>query len=399
MNFLHEFNARPRRPGVGCMPEGLISAVQSVFSETSKISQIHVVRTFLILSIIWAFGLSVICAAPAPPLPSSMARHEVLSVFDQAMDSYEEGYRRYLRGDFPEAERFWKHALELEPNMIKAHYWLGKLYREMGRLGDSLSHWEEAIRLTNLIGDRRKALQTENNEYPAFDQIKITKERERKAAESFMLGRNFLYEGQWNAAIAEFKEAVTAYPANSEYLLMLARVSKDGGDGTGSRKAYSRLLELPDVSHEFQLEAIDSLIAGNDIEPAARALRGMLKTNPMDEDVRRRLAPLEREAPSSVAAAGRVLSRLDRQIVLDLGLDRGLKLADEYSLGLRSFRPGDPVIDPNTGKVLGRLPDTISGELLVTKVFARSAWALIRKQFGSGVKVGDLVEIADGKRR
>lgn len=352
-----------------------------------------------VVTLILAAEGALLFAAQPTPLASSMARRELVSVFDQAMDAYEEGYRQYRRGNFLEAERYWKRAIELEPNFLKAHYWLGKLYREMGRLGESITHWEEVLRLKDLIGDRRKALQIENNEYPALDQIKETQERERKAADSFTKGRQFLQDGHWDAAIAEIKAAVAEYPANSEYLLLLARVSKDRGDGGGSRKAYRRLLEISSISRDTHFEAIDALISGGENALAANALREMLKQKPDDEEARRRLSPLEREAPATITSAGKILSRLDRQVVLDMGLDRGLKLADEYSLGLRSFRPGDPVVDPGSGKILGRLPDTISGELVVTKVFAKSAWALIRKQFDSGVKVGDLIEIADGQRR
>lgn len=333
--------------------------------------------------------------AATPMLPSSQSRQEVAPRFDQALEAYEAGYQSYRRGDFPAAEQHWQAALELEPNLIKAHYWLGKLFREMGRLNESTFHWEEVIRLQALIQDRRLALGVENNEYPALEQIKVTRERERKAADAFSRGKKFLSEGHWEAAVAEIKTAVALFSAHPEYLRLLARVLADRGDAGGSRKAYRQLLELPDLPRDVALEAIDRLIAGNDREPAAAALRALLRLKPDDTEAAERLKEIEKTSPPEVTFAGRILSRNDQQVVLDIGLDRGLKLADEYSLGLRAFRPGEPVKDPVTERVLGRQFDTISGELLVTKVFARSSWALIRKEFATGVKTGDLIEIAD----
>lgn len=333
--------------------------------------------------------------AATPILPSTQSRQEIAPRFDQALEAYEAGYQCYRRGDFPASEQHWKNALELEPNLIKAHYWLGKLYREMGRLNESTFHWEEVLRLQDLIQDRRLALGTENNEYPALDQIKATREREKKAAEAFARGKQFLSEGHWEAAVAEIKNAVSLFSAHPEYLRLLARVLADRGDPEGSRKAYRQLLELPNLPRDVALEAIDRLLDGNVKEPAAAALRAMLRQTPGDADVTERLRTLERSSPPEVTFAGRVLSRHDQQVVLDIGLDRGLKLADEYSLGLRAFRPGEPVKDPVTERVLGRQFDTITGELLVTKVFAKSSWALIRKEFATGVKTGDLIEIAD----
>ena len=89
---------------------------------------------------------------------------------DRALDAYEKGYKYYRYGEFEKSEDSLKEALYFEPNLIKAHYWLGKLYREMGRLDDALFHWEEVERLNKLIHDRREALKIQNKEYPDYIQ-------------------------------------------------------------------------------------------------------------------------------------------------------------------------------------------------------------------------------------
>jgi hypothetical protein len=80
-------------------------------------------------------------------------------------------------------------------------------------------------------------------------------------------------------------------------------------------------------------------------------------------------------------------------VVLDFGMEQGLKLADEYTLGLRVFRPGEAISHPETGAEIGRIPDEICGNILITKVFKDSCWALVQQEFGRGIKAGDYIEI------
>ncbi|MBF0548132.1 MAG: tetratricopeptide repeat protein [Candidatus Riflebacteria bacterium] len=322
-----------------------------------------------------------------------------LSGFDTALEHYEEGYRFYRRGDFPSAESHLKKALELEPNLIKAHYWLGKIYREMGQLNEAVFHWEEVIRLEKLVKERHEALQPQNNDYPAITQIQKTLENEKKAKEGYKKARSLMEEGYWEGAIAEIKEAVSLFPKNQDYLLLLARLLKDHQDSDGSLKAYELLLEIPSLSKDIFLEATGELEKQGRKDYVVRLLRNHSSVPLDSEEKKKHIQVLEEKELLEPLAVGKVTAKTNGQAVIDLGMDQGLKLADEYSLEIRSFKPGEQVINPETGKPSGRLADKLSGELLVTKVFANSAWTLIRKEFGEGVKVGDLIEIAQGSKR
>jgi len=329
------------------------------------------------------------------PLRTGTLRTSASSVdnMGSAFQFYEEGYRKYRSGLFSESEKLFLEALRLEPNLLKAHYWLGKVYREMGMLKEAVFHWEEVLRIQTLIRERRMALTIENNEYPAEVQIGLTKQREKEAADAFQKGKHLLDEGHWDGATAQIKEAITLYPSNPEYLRMLGRLLSDRGDVEGCMKVYADLLAVRNLPKEWALDAVDCLIKGGGKIAARQGLKTLARKFPKDKEISDRLSALEEASPTPAISIGKVVQKLRGQVVLDVGLESGLKLADEYNLRLRAFKPGNPVTDPQTGRELGRTLDNITGELLVTKVFANSCWALVRHEFGQGIKIGDLIEI------
>lgn len=321
-------------------------------------------------------------------IPVQLKIHE-----DQAIAAYEKGYDYYRRGLFKNAEDSLIEALKLEPNLIKAHYWLGKLYRETGHLENALFHWEEVERLNNLIRDRRIALSIQNNEYPARTQTIKTMQMRTEARRLFEKGTYLLDQGHWDGAEVELREAVRLFPANHQYLLTLARVLWDKNEKLASVKFYRDLLLLRDVSYEHFNEGIKRMLAADMSFVAAPIIlenKNRFEQYPGFSDICRQFAV---EKTPDIVAAGKIVDRMSSQVVINIGLNDGIGLSDEYSLKLRSFVPGKPIIDPETGKAIGRAPDQPTADLVLTKVNRQSSWALIRKEMGPGVKAGDLIEI------
>ncbi|HOT28233.1 MAG TPA: tetratricopeptide repeat protein [Candidatus Ozemobacteraceae bacterium] len=342
------------------------------------------------------------CAAdavePAHPL-EPRGLHEAAAISENALTAYENGYRHYRAGRFSDAMRCFQEALKREPNLLKAHYWLGKVYREMGRLREADFHWEEVLRLQKLVRERREALSVQTNEYPALSQLKQTRKREEEAEESFQEGKHLLKEGHWEGAVACIKKAVGLYPANPDYQKLLARLLWDRNDRQASAKTYVDMLDLHrDTDRDLVEEATDRLVKAGWHKEAARILREATRRFSGDAVFQQRLSSIEDRGDAKPVSSGTVIDRSRGLAILDIGLESGLTLADEYTLKLRSFRPGESITDPKTGRVIGRHPDTVTADLLVTKVFARSCWALIRQDHGRGVKAGDLIEVQSGER-
>ena len=317
---------------------------------------------------------------------------------DKALAAYEDGYKNYRKGFFSQAEDCFIEALRLEPNLVKAHYWMGKLYREQGRLEDAIFHWEEVERLNQLIKYRRIALSLENNEYPSYPQMLRTTEQADKAHEAFMKGQQLLDQGHWDGAEVEIRKAVELYGGNHQYLLQLARLLWDKGEQQASVKFYRDLLSQRDVSLAHFTEGFDRMLAAR-MDYVAQPLLLVHQTRFAGQTEFERMRSLFKAVSNhDVVAAGKIVKKVDGQVIINLGMNEGLSLSDEFSLSMRAFKAGVALSDPDTGVVIGRAPDIPSAELLLTKVYKNTSWALIRREFGPGVKAGDLIEFKKAAR-
>lgn len=311
---------------------------------------------------------------------------------DLAIRHYEKGYDFYRLGKFNQAEDNFIAALETEPNLIKAHYWLGKLYREQGRLEEAIFHWEEVERLKQLIRSRRAALAIENNEYPSYAQMLKVAQTTREARVFYEKAMSLIDQGHWDGAEVELRKAVELYPGNGRYVLQLARLLWDKNEKQASIKHYRDLLMMREVAIEDFSEGINRMIAADMSYVAPPLIRDKQQKFQGHAAFAKLQKIFEREVHLAPVIAGKIIQKLNGQVIINMGMTDGLSLSDEYKLSMKSFKPGDPVHDPDSGKTLGRAPEKTSGELLLTKVYQNTSWALIRKEYGPGVKAGDLIE-------
>ncbi len=334
-------------------------------------------------------------------LGTSVAAASLDDPRERALAAYEQGYNAYRRGDLSGAVALLQRAVAVEPNLIKAHYWLGKVYRELGRLDDAVHHWEETVRLRQLIADRRLALALEHNETPAEEQLASLRERQKVARAAYHKGQALLAEGQWAAALASFQAAVAAYPAHPDYLLALARAQWDNRDRLGAVRTYGDLIDAGPTTPAVASEAVARMLAVGQADRAKTFVNRLsaaakLATQPLLAGHDALVASAQ--PPLPVPGLGAIIMRKDGQVVIDIGFNQGLKLSDEYTLALRVVRPG-VALGTAAGLDIGRGPDRVVGELLITKVLTSSAWALVRHEFGTGIKEGDRVEIQGTSRR
>lgn len=333
------------------------------------------------------------CSVVSHAVPLTDYRFFRDEIKDRPLRKYEEGYRLYRSGRLNEAERSLKEALRLEPNLLKAHYWLGKVYTELGRLDDAIAHWKQVEVIEELIERRRRALVAVNNEYPAIEQTQSIDVRRQRAREAFEKGQYFLRAGHWNAAEAKFDKAVHFYSGNIQYLLASARLLIDNNKILKGIKRYNQLLMQPEVSYEHFVEGIELMIKHDTmylVEPLIVKHRNRFDNKPGFIEV---LDMFKDDTEPERTGAGVVVERRDGQVVINIGVSNGFSVSDEYSLNLRAFKAGEKIYDPVTRKVIGFTEDTRTADLLVTKVSRNSSWALVRREFGRGVKAGDLIEI------
>lgn len=348
------------------------------------------------------FATSVVFAVPTlPDVPQeSLVLNSSFFGSGRALTAYEKGYAYYKTGEFEKSEDCLKEALHYEPNLLKAHYWLGKLYNEMGRLDDAVFHFEEVKRLEKLIKERRIALTIKDNEYPAGPKIPVALKTIKEARAAYERGLTLLDGGHWDGAIVELKKAQSLYPSNHKYLLKLARTLYDRGDIQASVGYYRELMLLRDVSYEHFMEGTKLMFeAGMDYIVAPLAKKQEKRFSSF-HDFKELIEKFKPEIDTKINAMGQVVKRMNGQVIINIGFEEGLKLSDEYSLTLQAFRPGEKLVNPDNGKAIGREPNKALAELLITKVYKNSSWALIRREYNPGVnvKVGDLIEFKKADR-
>jgi len=60
---------------------------------------------------------------------------------------YKNGYEYFLQKNYEMAEQYYKKAIELNPDFEKAHYWLGKVYKQTGAYSQAIEQWKEVLRI------------------------------------------------------------------------------------------------------------------------------------------------------------------------------------------------------------------------------------------------------------
>jgi len=64
-----------------------------------------------------------------------------------ARSYYQDGYQFFSQGEYQKAEENYKKAIEIDPNFEDAHYWLGKVYRQLGQYDKAVPQWIEVLKL------------------------------------------------------------------------------------------------------------------------------------------------------------------------------------------------------------------------------------------------------------
>ncbi len=84
---------------------------------------------------------------------------------------YKNGYEYFIQGNYEKAEQYYKKAIELNPDFEKAHYWLGKVYKQTGAYSQAVEQWKEVLRINpknqyafwNLVGSFKSTSRVQSN--------------------------------------------------------------------------------------------------------------------------------------------------------------------------------------------------------------------------------------------
>lgn len=71
----------------------------------------------------------------------------ISSMAQDARKYYEDAYQFFSQKEYQKAEENYRKAIELDPSFEDAHYWLGKVYRQLGQYDKAVPQWIEVLKI------------------------------------------------------------------------------------------------------------------------------------------------------------------------------------------------------------------------------------------------------------
>jgi len=131
----------------------------------------------------------------------------------EAFESYESGYKSYIAKDYKEAISHLEEAVRMAPAFKGAHYYLGLSYYHYGKLDAAIHHLEESVRLDSF----------DNNARIYLNKALEEKEYGRDAVWHFNRGYEHYIAGEYQEALAEFRESTNLNPNFEKSRMYLMR--------------------------------------------------------------------------------------------------------------------------------------------------------------------------------
>jgi Tfp pilus assembly protein PilF len=140
----------------------------------------------------------------------------------RAMELWREAYRHQMAGDLDRAIEVYRRSIAVRPT-AEAHTFLGWTYSFQSRLEEAIAECHRAIAVDpdfgNPYNDIGVYLMQQDNLEEAIPWLQRAKRAPRYEPRQFPymnLGRIYLKQGQWWAALHEFEGAVRVAPRDPE---------------------------------------------------------------------------------------------------------------------------------------------------------------------------------------
>jgi DNA-binding winged helix-turn-helix (wHTH) protein/tetratricopeptide (TPR) repeat protein len=139
----------------------------------------------------------------------------------EALRAFSSGHRVQFATGSAAAIPFFKRAIELDPNFALAHAWLARVYGDIGEFGTSADYTRKAYELRDRASEREKYfisahfhIAVTGNLEKAEQSCKLCIQAYPRAdmPHDFLAGIIYQFEGQYEKAVEEGKEAVRLDP-------------------------------------------------------------------------------------------------------------------------------------------------------------------------------------------
>ncbi len=194
-----------------------------------------------------------------------------------------------------QAESECKQALGIDPTMPEAHYNLGMVYKEQGRLDDASSEFKSAIQSDPQYSEA----------YSGLGMTKLAQASYAEAAENFKhaisintgnstahygLGKTYLKQGMVDDAIKELNTSLYQFPNSAPVQQALGEAYEAQGNTPAAIAAYQKSISIKPENPEAYMHIADIREQRGDLELSISELRSGLAMMPTNPDLHMRIA-------------------------------------------------------------------------------------------------------------
>lgn len=237
----------------------------------------------------------------------------ILNRLQSSSGSIRDNRDSYLK----QAEDYANRAVKLSPAGAEAHFALGQVYKEEGRIDEAASEFHNAMSLDPM----------HSYAYSALGSIKLDQNSLAEAADNFKraielnsgnstahygLGATLLKLGQVDNAIQELNTSLYQFPNSWPVRMALGQAYQQQGNSVAAIKEYQLSTLIKPENSEPYLRMADIREDRGDLEMALADLRSGLTQAPYDLALRQRIADitLRLEKPDDAIKAYRTILQM-----------------------------------------------------------------------------------------
>ena len=162
----------------------------------------------------------------------------------KAYESYEKGFLSYKNGNFGEAISYFKSSILANPSFKEPHYYLALSYYQIGDLDNSISQWEEVIKIDSF----------DNTAQHFLNNCLEEKEYGRDTLKYFNAGYDYYLKGEYGKAIEEFNKSLEYNPNFEKARQFLSRSYYQLDQMDKYREEINKVTELKTSGEEEKAE-------------------------------------------------------------------------------------------------------------------------------------------------
>jgi tetratricopeptide (TPR) repeat protein len=193
-----------------------------------------------------------------------------------------------------EAEAESKMALEADRQIPEAHYTLGMVYKEQGRMSEALNEFKQSVQIDPQFADGYTGMGltklAQNNTGGAMSDFKqAIRINSGDFTAHYGMGQSLLKVGQVDAAIKELNIAQYQFPNSWPVRLALGKAYETQGNTVAAVREYQESIRIKPENPAAYLGIANIREVRGDIEHSIAELRSGLELMPNNPDLRQRI--------------------------------------------------------------------------------------------------------------